>query len=104
MTGPVSARMVLADPQIDIAILETARGGLLRAGMGVREVNVGGVLSVPSDHLGLKGIDTLEQLGELKRIVVEGASDCAVLSADDPLVLKMSGYTEAKNICYVTMN
>src|SRR5713101_8313824 len=104
MTGPMSARMVLADPQIDIAILETARGGLLRAGMGVREVNVGGVLNVQSDHLGLKGIDTLEQLAELKRIVVEVATDCAVLNADDPLVLKMSGYTEAKNICYVTMN
>src|ERR1700759_3514772 len=104
MTGPTSARMVLADPQIDIAILETARGGLLRAGMGVREVNVGGVLNVQSDHLGLKGVDTLEQLSELKRIVVEVATDCAVLNADDPLVFKMSGYTEAQNICYVTMN
>ncbi|HWS67831.1 MAG TPA: cyanophycin synthetase [Steroidobacteraceae bacterium] len=104
MTGPVSARMVLADPQIDIAVLETARGGLLRAGMGVTEVNVGGVLNVQADHLGLKGIDTLEQLSELKRIVVEVATDCAVLNADDPLVLKMAGYTEAKNICYVTMN
>jgi cyanophycin synthetase len=61
-------------------------------------------LNVQSDHLGLKGIDTLEQLSELKRIVVEVATDCAVLNADDPLVLAMSGYTEAKNICYVTMN
>src|SRR5271169_855037 len=104
MTGPVSARMVLADPQIDMAVLETARGGLLRAGMGVNEVNVGAVLNVQPDHLGLKGIDTLEQLAEVKRIVVEVATDCAVLNADDPLVLKMSGYTEAKNICYVTMN
>ena len=104
MTGPVSARMVLADPQIDIAVLETARGGLLRAGMGVNEVNVGAVLNVQADHLGLKGIDTLEQLAEVKRIVVEVATDCAVLNADDPLVLKMSGYTEAKNICYVTLN
>jgi len=104
MTGPVSARMVLADPQIDIAVLETARGGLLRAGMGVNEVNVGAVLNVQADHLGLKGIETLEQLAEVKRIVVEVATDCAVLNADDPLVLKMSGYTEAKNICYVTMN
>jgi cyanophycin synthetase len=104
MTGPVSARMVLADPQIDLAVLETARGGLLRAGMGVNEVNVGAVLNVQPDHLGLKGIDTLEQLAEVKRIVVEVASDCAVLNADDPLVLRMSGYTEAKHICYVTMN
>ncbi len=104
MTGPVSARMVLADPQIDLAVLETARGGLLRAGMGVNEINVGAVLNVQPDHLGLKGIDTLEQLAEVKRIVIEIATDCAVLNADDPLVLKMSGYTEAKNICYVTMN
>ena len=104
MTGPVSARMVLADPQIDIAVLETARGGLLRAGMGVNEVNVGAVLNVQADHLGLKGIDTLEQLAEVKRIVVEVATSCAVLNADDPLVLRMSGYTEAENICYVTLN
>ncbi|ANB16656.1 cyanophycin synthetase [Dokdonella koreensis] len=104
MTGPVSARMVLADPQIDLAVLETARGGLLRAGMGVPEVDVAAVLNVQSDHLGLKGIDTLEQLAEVKRIVVEVARDCAVLNADDPNVLKMSGYTDAKVICYVTMN
>jgi cyanophycin synthetase len=104
MTGPVSARMVLADPQIDIAVLETARGGLIRAGMGVSEVNVGAVLNVQSDHLGLKGIDTLEQLAEVKRVVVEVATDCAVLNADDPLVVRMSAHTEAKNICYVTTN
>ena len=104
MTGPVSTRMVLADPQIDLAVLEIARGGLLRAGMGVPSVNVGAVLNVQSDHLGMKGIDTLEQLAEIKRIIVEVAEDCAVLNADDPLVLKMSGYTDAKVICYVTMN
>ncbi|MCB1574027.1 MAG: cyanophycin synthetase [Xanthomonadales bacterium] len=104
MTGPVSARMVLADPQIDLAVLETARGGLLRAGMGVPKVDVGAVLNVQSDHLGMKGIETLEQLAEIKRIVVEVAEECAVLNADDPQVLKMSGYTDAKVICYVTMN
>jgi cyanophycin synthetase len=104
MTGPVSARMVLADPQIDIAVLETARGGLLRSGMGVSEVNVGAVLNVQADHLGMNGIETLDQLAELKRIIVEVATDCAVLNADDPFVLKMAGHTEAKTICYVTMN
>jgi cyanophycin synthetase len=104
MTGPVSARMVLSDPQIDIAILETARGGLLRAGMGVPAVDVGAVLNVQSDHLGMKGIDTLDQLAEIKRIVVEVATECAVLNADDPNVLKMSAHTDAKVICYVTMN
>ena len=104
MTGPVSARMVLSDPQIDFAVLETARGGLLRAGMGVPRVDVGAVLNVQSDHLGMKGIDTLEQLAEIKRVVVEVADECAVLNADDPNVLKMSGYTDAKVICYVTMD
>ncbi|MGQ0802095.1 MAG: cyanophycin synthetase [Pseudomarimonas sp.] len=104
MTGPVSARMVLADPQIDFAVLETARGGLLRAGMGVPRVDVGAVINVQSDHLGMKGIDSLEQLAEIKRIVIEIADECAVLNADDPNVLKMSGYTDAKTICYVTMN
>ncbi len=104
MTGPVSARMVLSDPHIDVAILETARGGLLRAGMGVPEVDVGAVLNVAADHLGLKGINTLEQLAEIKRIVVEVARDCAVLNADDDNVLRMSAYTDAKTVCYVTMN
>ncbi len=104
MTGPVATRMVLADPQIDMAVLEVARGGLLRAGMGVPFVNVGAVLNIASDHLGMKGIDTLEQLSEVKRIIVEVARDCAVLNADDPLVLKMAAYTEAKSICYVTLN
>lgn len=104
MTGPVSARMVLRDPTIDLAVLETARGGLLRAGMGVPEVDVGAVINVQPDHLGLRGIDTLEQLAEVKRIVVEVARECAVLNADDPNVLRMSGYTQARNICYVTTN
>ena len=104
MTGPVATRMVLADTQIDMAILEIARGGLLRAGMGVPFVNVGAVLNVQADHLGMKGIDTLEQLAEVKRIIVEVAKDCAVLNADDPHVIKMSADTEAKSICYVTLN
>jgi cyanophycin synthetase len=104
MTGPVSTRMVLADPKIDIAVLEIARGGLLRAGMGVPWINVGAVLNVKSDHLGLKGIDTLEQLAEVKRILVEVARDCAVLNADDENVIRMSAHTEARHLCYVTMN
>jgi cyanophycin synthetase len=104
MTGPVSTRMVLSDPKIDIAVLEIARGGLLRAGMGVPFINVGAVLNVQSDHLGLKGIDTLEQLAEVKRILVEVARDCAVLNADDPHVIRMSAHTDAQHLCYVTIN
>jgi cyanophycin synthetase len=104
MTGPVATRMVLSDPFVDVAVLEIARGGLLRAGMGVRHCDVGAVLNVKSDHLGLKGIDTLEELARVKRIIVETARDTAVLNADDPLCLKMADYTEAKHLCYVTMN
>jgi cyanophycin synthetase len=104
MTGPVATRMVLADPKIDMAVLEIARGGLLRAGMGVPFVNVGAVLNVKSDHLGMKGIDTLEQLAEVKRIIVEVAKDCAVLNADDENVIRMSAHTDAKHLCYVTTN
>ncbi len=104
MTGPVATRMVLSDPHVDMAVLEVARGGLLRAGMGVPYVNVAAVLNVQADHLGQKGIDSLEKLAEVKRIVVEVARDCAVLNADDSNVIKMSGYTEAKSICYVTVN
>ncbi len=104
MTGPTAARMVLRDPSVDVAVLETARGGLLRSGMGYRKCNVGCVLNVQSDHLGLRGIDTLEELAEVKRIVVEVAKDTAVLNADDPYCLRMADYTQAKFVCYVTMN
>src|SRR5690349_864001 len=104
MTGPVSTRMVLSDPFVDVAVLEVARGGLLRAGMGVRNVDVGAVLNVKSDHLGLRGVNTLEGLAKVKRIVVEVARDTAVLNADDPLCLKMADYTSAKHLCYVTMD
>ena len=103
MTGPTAARIVLRDPNVDCAVLETARGGLLRAGMGYQSCDVGAVLNVTADHLGLKGIDTLEQLAALKRIVVEVARDCAVLNADDSLCLKMADHSPASRIAYVTM-
>lgn len=104
MTGPVAASMVLRDPTVDAAVLETARGGLLKRGMAVRDCDVACVLNVQSDHLGLRGIDTLDELAEVKRTVVEIANDTAVLNADDPRVLRMAGHTRAKNVCYVTMN
>ncbi|HEY7635412.1 MAG TPA: cyanophycin synthetase [Gemmatimonadales bacterium] len=104
MTGPVATRMVLSDPHVDVAVLEIARGGLLRAGMGVRHCDVGAVLNIKSDHLGLRGVGTLEQLAQVKRIVVEVARDTAILNAEDPLCLKMADYTEAKHLCYVTMD
>ena len=104
MTGPVAARMVLRDPKVDTAVMETARGGMLRRGIGYRECTVGAVLNVASDHLGLKGINTLAELAKVKRTVVEIATDTAVLNADDELVLAMADHTEAEHLCYVTLN
>ena len=104
MTGPVSAQMVLRDPSVDAAVLETARGGLLRAGLGYRSNNVGAVLNVSGDHLGIGGVDTIEQLAAIKRIVVEVSRDCAVLNADDESCLAMADYSKAKRIAYVTRN
>ena len=103
MTGPTSARMILRDPAVDAAVLETARGGMVRSGMGLRSCNVACCLNVSGDHLGLGGIETIEQLAEIKRIPIEVATDAAVLNADDRLCLGMADYTEASRLCYVTM-
>jgi cyanophycin synthetase len=104
MTGPTSAQIVLRDPSVDFAVLETARGGILRAGLGYQQSNVAACINVDADHLGLKGIDTLEQLARIKRVVVETARDVAVLNADDINCLKMADYCDAKRICYVTLD
>lgn len=104
LTGPMSAQMVLRDPTVDAAILETARGGMVRSGMGYRHCDIGAVLNISSDHLGLKGVETLEDMARVKRLVVEIAKDTAVLNADDEHCLRMAEHTEADNICYVTMH
>lgn len=103
-TGPRSAQMVLRDPTVDFAVLETARGGLVRSGLGYASTNVSACLNVASDHLGLGGVDTLEQLAEIKRIVIEAATDTVVLNADDKNCLLMADYADADNIFYVTMH
>jgi len=104
MTGPVSAHMILRDPSVDAAVMETARGGMLRSGLGFQSCNVAACLNVSADHLGLRGIDTLEQLAEVKRVPIEIATDAAVLNADDVNCLQMADYTDAEKLSYVTMN
>ncbi len=91
MTGPFSANIILSNPTVDVAVLETARGGILRAGLGFDECDVGIVLNVSADHLGLGGINTLDQLAEVKSVIaaVVKREGHAVLNADDPLVLAM---------------
>ena len=104
MTGPFAASMVLRDPDVDMAVMETARGGIVRAGLGYSFCDVGAVLNVSADHLGMGGVETLDDLARVKRLVVEVARDTAVLNADNIHTLKMAEHTAAQNICYVTRN
>ncbi len=91
-SGPKSARMVLQNPRVDFAVFEVARGGLLREGLGYERNDVAVVLNVAADHLGMGGIETVEQLAAVKRVIVEAVprNGFAVLNADDPLVAAMS--------------
>ncbi|MEM6544601.1 MAG: Mur ligase family protein, partial [Pseudomonadota bacterium] len=104
MTGPTAAQIVLRDPSVDAAVMETARGGILRSGLGYQRANVSACLNIAADHLGQKGVDTLEDLAVVKRVVVEVAEDAAVLNADDPHCLQMADHCTADKLCYVTMN
>nr|WP_297349657.1 cyanophycin synthetase [uncultured Glaciecola sp.] len=104
MTGPTAAQIVLRDPSVDFAIMETARGGIVKRGLGYSTCNVGACLNISADHLGQRGIDTLEQLAQIKRVVVEVAQDCVVLNADDIHCLQMAEFCQAKQICYVTID
>ena len=90
-SGPKSARMVLQNPRVDMAVFEVARGGILREGLGYERNDVAVVLNVQPDHLGLRGIDTVEQLADVKAVIVEAVprDGHAVLNADDPLVREM---------------
>jgi cyanophycin synthetase len=104
-TGPQSAHLILQDPTVEVAVLETARGGILRSGLGFEAANVGVVLNVAADHLGIGDIDTIDQLGNLKSVVAEAVypDGYAVLNADDRRVAAMAEKTKA-NIAYFTMN
>jgi cyanophycin synthetase len=104
MTGPKSAHIVLRDPTVDFAVMETARGGLVRSGLGYQRSDVAACLNVTADHLGLGGINTVEELAVVKRVVVETATDTVVLNADDIHCLRMADFADAKSICYITMN
>ena len=90
-TGPASTEFVLKDPTVNFAVLECARGGLLRAGLGFKKCDVAVVTNVAADHLGLKGIHTIEQLAKVKAVVPETVlpDGYAILNADDDLVYDM---------------
>jgi len=91
-TGPLSAEIILSDPTVDFAVLECARGGIIRSGLGFDHCNISIVTNVTEDHLGLNGINTLEDLAFVKVVVPESTFEdgTAILNADDDLVYKMA--------------
>ncbi len=97
-SGPSGAGRVLAHPEVQLAVTETARGGILLKGIGLTRNDVSVVTNVSADHLGLQGIDTLDQLAEVKGVVpkITRKGGWAVLNADDPRVFAMHSTIKAQ--------
>jgi cyanophycin synthetase len=91
-TGPKSTQIVLSEPFVDFAVLECARGGIIRSGLGFNSCDIGIVTNVAEDHLGLKDINTVEDLAYVKAVIPNSVKTTgyAILNADDPLVYKMA--------------
>lgn len=104
-TGPDSARCVLMDKSVDAAVLETARGGIVRRGLGYDLADVGVITNVSDDHLGIDGIETMEDLTNVKSLIAEAVKDYgyAVLNADDPSVNIINQRVKS-NIIYFSLN
>ena len=104
-TGPVSAEFVLRDPTVNYAVLECARGGILRAGLGFHNCDVAVVTNVAEDHMGLNGIDTIEKLAKVKAVAAHTVfpEGYAVLNADDDLVYEMHKELSCK-VAYFSLN
>lgn len=104
-TGPVSAQLVLRDPTVEVAVLETARGGIIRAGLGFDHCDIGIVTNIAADHLGLKDVNTLEDLARVKSVVPRSVHKrgFAVLNAEDENVYQMKDLVEG-NLVYFAMD
>lgn len=104
-TGPQSAQLILQDPTVEVAVLESARGGILRSGLAFEASDIGVVLNVAADHLGIGDIDTIQQMAHVKSVVAEAVlpKGYAVLNADDPLVAPM-GERVKSQVAFFTMN
>ncbi|NLC44675.1 MAG: cyanophycin synthetase [Clostridiales bacterium] len=103
-TGPASAKVLLQDKTVDIAVLETARGGLIRSGLGYDLADVAVLTNISEDHLGLDEVETLEDMLHVKSLVVEAvkSNGYVVLNADDKLVVRAAEKTKA-NIIYFSV-
>ncbi|MGM0583223.1 MAG: cyanophycin synthetase [Pseudomonadota bacterium] len=106
-SGPAAAQAVLREPTVEHAVLEVARGGIMRRGLGFDECDVGVLLNIASDHLGEREIHTLEELARCKTVVVDAVKregGFCVLNAEDPLVMEHGTYWARGEIIYFTMD
>jgi len=94
---------VLSSPEVDVAVLETHHGGILRRGFAFRHCDIAICLNVTEDHLGSLGIDTIEEMADAKQALLERANDVAILNADDPLCLNMLEALSVEKVCLVSM-
>lgn len=103
-TGPTSARTILTDPLVDVAVLETARGGIMRGGLGFDACDVGVVTNISEDHFGQDGIEDLEDLIYVKSLIVEALrpSGVALLNADDPSVTPLLARVKGEVVLFST--
>jgi cyanophycin synthetase len=104
-TGPVSAEYILKDPTVEFAVLETARGGILRSGLGFSRCDIAIITNIQEDHLGLSDIHTLEDLARVKSTVVKSVKKdgWAILNAEDEQCLKIANELSC-NIAYFSMD
>ncbi|MBA4135212.1 MAG: cyanophycin synthetase [Flavobacterium sp.] len=104
-TGPLSAEYILKDPTVEFAVLETARGGILRAGLGFSRCDIAIITNIQEDHLGLADIHTLDDLARVKSVVVRSVKKdgWAILNAEDEQCLKIANELSC-NIAYFSMD
>jgi UDP-N-acetylmuramyl tripeptide synthase len=101
-TGPVSAEIVLRNKTVNFAVLETARGGIVRAGLGFDQCDIAVITNVQDDHLGISDIDTMEDLARVKGVVLQSAKPdgWVVVNADNPYTVNLSELLNSKIACF----
>lgn len=104
-TGPISAEYILKDPTVEFAVLETARGGILRAGLGFSRCDIAIITNIREDHLGLNDIDTLDDLARVKNVVARSVKKdgWAILNAEDEQCVKIASSLDC-NVAYFAMD
>ena len=103
LSGGPAAQQLLIDPRIDAAVLEIARGAILKYGTGIDYCDVAAVLNVADEHLGELGVRSRSDMARVKGLLVRMASRMVVLNADDPLVAGLAGQSVAARLCYVSL-